>query len=84
MMSIYSHIIVERQPEGWFAWFEGKPDFPSSGADEMDAIHRLMEIHQLPNLSVVQIVSVDDGSPDGQVQIRIPDRLEYLVMPSDN
>lgn len=72
-MTLFTHIIVKWHADRWQAWFENEPSIVSDEPTAVEAIYELMQIHSLPDLRLVQCVSVDDGTIIGRTQIRATD-----------
>lgn len=69
-MSDFAHIIVKRHLDCWSAWFESVPYVVADGEYEDDAIARLMRLHQLVDLSMVRIVTVQGETSEEPLEIR--------------
>ncbi len=71
IMADFTHIIAKRQGDQWSAWFEDAPHILSDGDIVTDAIYGLMELHELPDLIMVQVVTVDEGTDEEPLEIRV-------------
>ena len=71
-MSDFAHIIVKRHLDRWSAWFEDSPDILSEDDLATDAIHGLMRLHGLKDLSTVRSVTVIGDTDEDQMEIRVP------------
>lgn len=69
-MSSFTHIIVKWHADRWSAWFVDAPFNAVDGITSILAIQGLMQVHGLSDLGLVQRVTVDDGTTNGQTEIR--------------